>query len=153
MKRVDIISDTHGRLTKELLHAIEGADLVIHAGDITSTRDWEELKSRTRAIQGVLGNNDHYCNYGPELTDLNEFVYEGVRFGVAHYRQDLPVERCDVGVCGHTHRPEIVRSGDCLIINPGSPTCPRGREGPTMARLFVADGRVITCKIVELKRS
>ena len=150
MKRVDIISDTHGRLSKELMKAIKGADLVVHAGDFTSPRDYETLKASTKAFQAVLGNNDHYYDYGDELDDLNEFEYEGLRFSVAHYRQDLPIERSDVAICGHTHRPEIVRSGSCIIINPGSTTYPRSSRGPTIARLFVDDGHVIMVKIIDL---
>lgn len=153
MKRVDIISDTHGHLSKELLHAIEGADLVVHAGDFTSVRDVETLKGCTKAFEAVLGNNDHYYDYGPDLQDLDEFVFEGLRFSVAHYCQDLPIERSDVAICGHTHRPEIKRVEGCLIINPGSTTYPRDPRGPTMARLFVDGGRVIMVKIVELRPS
>lgn len=153
MKRIDIISDTHGRLSKELLHAIQGADLVVHAGDFTSERDVETLKGCTKAFEAVLGNNDRYYEYGPELQELNEFVYEGLRFSVAHYRQDLPIERSDVAICGHTHRPDIIRTKSCLIINPGSPTYSRDPRGPTMARLFVDEGRVIMVKIVELRPS
>ena len=148
--RVDIISDTHGRLSPELMRAIKGADLVIHAGDLTSERNWRELKGATKRIEGVLGNNDYYYDYGPELQKLNVFTYEGLRFSVTHYREDLPLATSDVGVCGHTHRPVIERKGRCLIINPGSPTYPRSMRGPTIARIYVEAGTVISAKIIDL---
>lgn len=148
-RRIDIISDTHGRLSPELMDAIAGAGLIIHAGDITSEEDWEELK-RVAPIRAVLGNNDYYYDYGPEVGRVNRFDAEGLSFAVAHYREDLPVGSVDVAVCGHTHRPKITNVGSHLVINPGSPTYPRSSRGATMARLFVQDGVVLSAEIVEL---
>ena len=137
-KRIDIISDTHGYLSDELLAALEGADLIIHAGDMTSEADWDHLNT-IAPIKAVLGNNDFYRDYGPGVPALNTFTYEGLSFAVTHYREELPVGTVDVAICGHTHRPKIVQLGKCLVINPGSPTYPRSARGNTMARLFVAD--------------
>ena len=124
MKRIDIISDTHGRLSHSLLASLEGADLIIHAGDITSEADWEMLQT-IAPIRAVLGNNDtYYYKYEPALKRLNTFEYEGLTFAVSHYREDLPVGAIDVGVCGHTHRARIAEQGRCLVINPGSATKP-----------------------------
>ena len=80
MKRIDIISDTHGRLSHSLLASLEGADLIIHAGDITSEADWEMLQT-IAPIRAVLGNNDtYYYKYEPALKRLNTFEYEGLTF-------------------------------------------------------------------------
>ena len=38
--RYDIISDTHGHLSSELLRELEGADLILHAGDCCSVDDY-----------------------------------------------------------------------------------------------------------------
>ena len=54
-KRIDIISDTHGHLSDALLGALEGADLIIHAGDITSEADYHELAT-IAPLRAVLGN-------------------------------------------------------------------------------------------------
>ena len=82
-KRIDIVSDTHGRLSARLVQELEGADLIVHAGDITSENDWAHLLA-IAPIKAVLGNNDFYGDYGPEVARLNQFTYEGLRFGVAH---------------------------------------------------------------------
>lgn len=148
-KRVDIISDTHGLLSPELLAELEGADLIIHAGDITSEADWEHLRT-IAPIKAVLGNNDHYYDYGPEVVPLNRFSFEGLEFAVAHYREDLPVGSVDVAVCGHTHRARVVELGRCTVINPGSASYPRGMRGPTIARLMVADGAIRLLELVDL---
>lgn len=149
LKRIDIISDTHGRLSDELLEQLEGADLIIHAGDITSVSDWEHLVT-IAPIKAVLGNNDYRYDYGREVDQLNLFTYSGLKFAVAHYREDLPVGSVDVAVCGHTHRPKVYEAGSCLVINPGSASFPRGVRGPTMARLMVGDGYISSLKILDL---
>lgn len=149
-KRIDIISDTHGYLSPALLNQLEGADLIIHAGDITSETDWEHLCA-LGPIRGVLGNNDYYRSYGPDVERLARFTYEGLRFAVAHYREDLPLDEADVAICGHTHRSRVAEEGSCLVINPGSTTYPRGSRGATMARMMVADGRVLSIEIIDLQ--
>ena len=149
-KRVDIVSDTHGCLSPELMEAIDGCDLLIHAGDITSEEDFAELQASVPQIRAVLGNNDGYYDYGKDVGKLNIFVYEGLRFSVAHYREDLPVGSSDVAVCGHTHRAKMVELGNCLVINPGSASYPRGMRGPTIARLYVEAGKVLSAEIIDL---
>lgn len=149
-KRVNIISDTHGYLSPELMAAIDGCDLLVHAGDITSESDWAELCASVPTIKAVLGNNDYYRDYGPEVDRLNIFVYEGLRFSVAHYREDLPVHSSDVAVCGHTHRAKMERVGGCLVINPGSASYPRGMRGATIAQLMVENGVILSAEILDL---
>lgn len=149
-KRVDIISDTHGRLSPELLSELEGADLIIHAGDITSEEDYFTLCA-IAPMKAVEGNNDYFYNYGPDVKPRARFEYEGLNFAVAHYREDLPMgSTVDVAVCGHTHRPTILQMGSCLLINPGSPTYPRTSRGATMARIYVSRGEVLSEEIIEL---
>ena len=149
-RRVDIVSDTHGYLAPELLRAIDGCDLLIHAGDITSESNFAELEVSVPALRAVLGNNDGYFDYGPDVRRVIEFTFEGLRFSVAHYAEELPLDRSDVAVCGHTHRPRIERAGGCLVVNPGSASLPRGRREASIARLMVQDGRVLSSQIIDL---
>lgn len=150
ISRIDIVSDTHGRLAPELLAAIEGCDLLIHAGDITSEDDWATLEVCVPQIRAVLGNNDWYYNYGPEVDRVNTFEFEGLRWSVAHYRADLPLASSDIAVCGHTHRACIEQAGPCVVINPGSAAYPRGMRGPTIARVMVEDGCLLSAEIIDL---
>ena len=129
MKRVDIISDTHGYLSVPLLAALEALGI---------------------PLKGVLGNNDRYYDYGSEVDVLSTFEFEGLVFAVSHYREDLPRHGADVCVCGHTHRPVIEHARRSLMVNPGSTTYPRGGGGPTMARLMVEDGAIASAEIVHL---
>lgn len=152
VKRIDVISDTHGRLSHELMEELDGCDLIIHAGDITSENDFYTLKT-IAPLKICLGNNDWSGQYGPEVTRITRFDYEGLNFMVTHYHEKLIGERFDVGIYGHTHVPEIetLNSG-AITMNPGSPTFPRSEKGRTMGRILVEDGVVLSTEIIRLSK-
>ena len=150
-KRIDVLSDTHGRLSAEVLKQLDGVDLIVHAGDITSEEDFVTLGALA-PLRLCLGNNDWAGEYGPEVTRMARFEYEGLRFCVTHYQERLADERFDVGVFGHTHVPVCERRANgVLLMNPGSPTFPRSASGPTMGRIVVSEGEIISAEIVPLK--
>lgn len=147
--RIDIVSDTHGRLSSKLRAALAGCDVLVHAGDITSEEDWFELQQAAPEVHAVLGNNDFYYDYEPALEHTASFVCDGVSFGVAHYREEVP-RGAQVSVCGHTHRAVVEWRGDSVLVNPGSASCPRGLRGPTIARIMIDAGKVLSAEIVDL---
>jgi putative phosphoesterase len=54
---VGLISDTHGLLRPEALAALEGSDLIIHAGDIGNPTIIEQLRA-VAPVVAVRGNID-----------------------------------------------------------------------------------------------
>lgn len=60
--RIIVVSDTHSMqgedLPKEFLRACAGADLVLHAGDITSDAILDTIKKINPALVAVCGNMD-----------------------------------------------------------------------------------------------
>ncbi len=150
LTRYDIVSDTHGYLSPELLAELAGADVIVHAGDICSGADYRTLQ-KIAPVQMCLGNNDWAHEYGPEVKARKVFFSSGLRWQVVHYRQHLNLLKCDVAICGHTHRPFVERDEwtHTLVMNPGSPTYPR-RSRPSMGRILVDDGKVVEAKIITL---
>ncbi len=148
--RYDIVSDTHGHLSPELLRALEGADVIVHAGDMCSTSDARCLE-RIAPLKLCKGNNDWGYDYGPFVRNVAHFFSSGLRWQVCHYRERLDLEVCDVAICGHTHRPLLERDArtGVLVMNPGSPSLPRG-GGPTMGRIVAKDGELLSAEIIEL---
>jgi putative phosphoesterase len=157
--RILIVSDSHGEA--HLLHRIverEQADHVIHCGDFCTDR--EQLPQVSLTV--VRGN----CDWEPVS---EEEVWEGDnwRFFVVHGHRHqvktslLPVryraeEQGAIIACfGHSHYPLCERSGNVLLINPGSIVQPRGFPFPTYAVLkvesknqarvsyFTSDGRAL----------
>ena len=147
--RYDIIADTHGYLSPELLAALEGADVIVHAGDCCSETDYWRL-AKIAPIYMCKGNNDAFYKYGTGVERMVSFYRTGLRWQINHYRERLDTKVADVCVCGHTHRARLERTpSGVIVMNPGSPTYPRG-GGPTMGRIVCVEGIVLDAKIVDL---
>ena len=148
--RYDIISDTHNYLSAALLKQLEGADVIVHAGDICSPSDFRTLWS-IAPLKICLGNNDFGYDYGPDVKRVCAFNSEGLRWQVNHYKERLKLADCDIAICGHTHRPSVEYDRDgVLVMNPGSPTYPRGMGGPSMGRIIVEDGVILSAKVFRI---
>lgn len=148
--RYDIVSDTHGYLSQQLLDALSGADMILHAGDMCSDSDLRTLED-IAPVRMCLGNNDYGYSYGPSVRNLTRVFSDGLRWEICHYRDRLDLETCDIAICGHTHRPYVerdVRTG-VLVMNPGSPTYPRA-GGPTIGRIVCEDGKLLSARIIKL---
>ncbi len=124
MKRILIISDTHGLLREEILEQLDRADAVIHAGDIGGQAIVDTLGAG-RPCRIVRGNNDKEWAEGMPLSLT--FTIEGVRFFLVHDKKDVPAGLADVDVVvyGHSHRYSREEKDGVLWLNPGS--CGRRR--------------------------
>lgn len=151
--RYDIVSDTHGFLSPELLEALGGADVIVHAGDICSPSDLLTLEA-IAPVRLCLGNNDYASDYGPSVRARVIFFGSGLKWQVCHYRQHLNLPMSDIAICGHTHTPFVERDEwtGTLVMNPGSPTYPR-RSKPSMGRIVCDDetGKVVSAEIITLE--
>jgi uncharacterized protein len=136
---IGLISDTHGRLRPEAVHALQEADLILHAGDVGGTSVLEGLR-RIAPVQAVCGNVDAPDGTLPSSID-GEF--DGVRVHVSHgHELGAPTAArlaarydADVIIFGHTHRPLIEQAGQSLVINPGAAGPARFRLEPSVALL------------------
>ena len=148
--RIDVISDTHGNLSEELIDELKGADLILHAGDVCSAEDLAELRS-IAPVKACLGNNDFPGSLGNDVGRISNFIWEGLRFQICHYEERLVMGSADVYICGHTHRPRVIEPYQgAILMNPGSPTYPRSIMGPTIGRIYVRDGQIQDASIIEL---
>ena len=149
-KRFDIVADTHGYLSPALLKELEGADAIVHAGDICSPSDFRTLCD-IAPLHLCLGNNDWAYDYGPDVKRAVTFYGSGLLWEINHYREKLRLaDGVAVGVCGHTHKPFIDNVGSTIVMNPGSPTFPRSHLGPTMGRIICDEGTILAAEIIQL---
>ncbi len=149
---VGIISDTHGLLRSEAVDALQGADFIIHAGDIGKQSIMDELNNIAPVV-AVRGNMDKEiwaCKLKrTEIVEKNRTL-----FCVIHDigRLDLDPAEADIKVVisGHSHRPAIGRHKGVLYINPGS-AGPRRSDLPVSVALLQVKGNVLDAEIVQLK--
>lgn len=136
-KLIGLISDTHGLLRPEGLRALEGSDLIIHAGDVGNPEILKTLKALA-PVFAVRGNVDTepWANALPE-TEVVEV--DAVTIFVLHDVHALDLDPAAAGfqivVSGHSHKPGRTERDGVLFINPGS-AGPRRFDLPvTVARL------------------
>ena len=153
---IAVISDTHlprgaRRLPDACVEWIEAADLLLHAGDLSTLDTLRELEAIGPPVAAVHGNVDT-----AELRGLlpAERVVEagGARVAMLHDAGERGGrlerlrrrfgDRADAVVFGHSHLPLHEEDSDFQIFNPGSPTDRRRSPGHTMGLARVDDGRV-----------
>ena len=163
--RLLLLADTHvplraRRLPDAVWHAVDSADLVVHAGDWVVPTLLDELQERAARLVGVFGNND-----GPELRSrLPEVAYatiEGVRFGVVHEtgpargreaRMRALYPDLDLLVFGHSHIPWDTTTAGLRLLNPGSPTDRRRQPHCTFMTLTAQHGELRDIVLHRLER-
>ena len=160
-----VLADTHivpgrkRRLPDAVYETLDGADAILHAGDIVTADLVHELGGFA-PVHAVLGNNDDGELAGM-LPETLEVEIEGVRIGMIHdsgasggrprrMRKRFP--DCDVVVYGHSHIPFCDQGvGGQLLFNPGSPTDKRRQPYATYGILEIAGGRVRRAEIIPLE--
>ena len=151
---IGLISDTHGLVRPDVFDALEGVELILHAGDV-GEGVLEELSS-IAPIEAVYGNTDPTDD--PRLRQFIERMIGGLRVHVSHgHELGSPTpERlsakydADVIVYGHTHQQKVVQSNGRLVVNPGAAGARRFKLLPSVGVLTIAD-RVASIRIIELR--
>jgi putative phosphoesterase len=156
---VVVLSDSH--LTKgldgvgdQVLDALARADVVLHAGDITSRRALAELEAIAETY-AVLGNNDR--DLKGLLPESRLLHLGGVQIAMVHdsgpragrpRRLHRRFPDADVVVFGHSHAPvDEAGEHEQLLFNPGSPTQRRSQPHRSFGRLRLGGGQVLSRQI------
>lgn len=151
--RIGIISDTHGLLRPEAERALQGVNLIIHAGDVGDPQILSDLKG-IAPVFVVRGNVDT-APWAQELPSTTVVEADGASFYVLHNLQELDL-RPDAGgfqfvISGHTHQPEQSERHGVIYINPGSAGPRRFHLPVTLARMNLRQ-RPWKAEFVELVR-
>ena len=151
MRRIGLISDTHGLLRPEAVEFLRGCDFIIHGGDIGNAAILEELAALA-PVTAVRGNNDR-GSWADSLGESAQLQVGEIRVHVIHdlARLDIDPQAAGVSVvvAGHSHLPSVKERGGVFYVNPGS-------AGPRRFRLPIAvgelrvDGGQVTARTVEL---
>lgn len=137
VRRIGLISDTHGLLRKEAVEALRGSELIIHAGDVGKEEILEELRKIAPVI-AVRGNVDK-GSWGQALPETAVAEAGAVLIYVLHDVNALDLNPAAAGfhivVSGHSHNPGKTGRNGVLYINPGSAGPRRFQLPVTLARL------------------
>ena len=143
MTLVGIISDTHGLLRPQALAALNGSDLILHAGDIGSPVILDRLRD-IAPVTAVRGNVD--AQWALQLPLTQSIIVAGRVLYMIHDRSQLALHPAPDGVAavvfGHSHRALTETRDGVLYLNPGSAGPRRFRLPVTLARLRIAAARI-----------
>jgi putative phosphoesterase len=153
MLRIGLISDTHGLLRPEALLFLRGCQHIVHAGDIGSDTVLTALRE-IAPVTAVRGNNDT-GEWASGLRETQTLRLEGVTVFVLHDLKDRsahpPCSDARILVCGHSHKPQIVRDpSGLMIINPGSAGPRRFKLPVSAAELTIRDDLSLVPRLVDL---
>ena len=163
MKKILLISDTHGYIDDRIIQYAKQSDETWHAGDIGELKVTDELKKVTtvRAVHGNIDNNKIRAEYPENL----RFQIEEMKIWITHIggypnkynkriRQEINTNPPDVFICGHSHILKVINDKklNVLHINPGA----IGKHGfhhvRTMIRFEIMKSKIQNLEVIEFKR-
>ncbi|SEN59383.1 hypothetical protein SAMN05192533_115130 [Mesobacillus persicus] len=140
--KIVVVSDTHipkraKQFPQTLIHDLEYADLIIHAGDWQTLEVFHDLCQYGRVV-GVTGNVDS-PELGKRLNSREIVQAEGMRIGVVHGHgtgkttekramSAFVGDRVDCIIFGHSHIPVLKNNSGIVLFNPGSATDKRRQK-------------------------
>lgn len=161
MKRIGLISDTHGYLDDQILRLLSEVDEIWHAGDIGDVSVTDRL-AEIKPLRAVYGNIDGEKLRAQFPLDLR-FTVENADIWITHIagypgrynqrvRAILKSNPPDLLVCGHSHILKVMPDSkhQMLHMNPGA----AGRHGfhhvRTMLRFSIEKGQFKDLEAIEL---
>lgn len=161
MKRIGLLSDTHGYLDKGIQKHFSNCDEIWHAGDIGSLEVSDTL-ANWKPFRAVWGNID-----GGKLRVIHPenqiFELEGVKVLITHIggypgkyvprvRELIEKEKPKLYICGHSHILKVMfdKKYNVLHMNPGAAGISGFHQVKTMLRFVLDKGEIKDLEVIEL---
>jgi uncharacterized protein len=161
MKRIGLLSDTHGYLDERILFFLGECDEIWHAGDIgniETARILAELKP-FKAVYGNIDGNDLRAIYPKH----QRFTCEDVDVWITHVggaRKHYPSEILGefkikppkLFICGHSHILKVIYDDKfgMLSINPGAAGIQGFHQVRTLVRFTIESDKTKDLEVIEL---
>ena len=163
MKKILLISDTHGYIDEKIVKYANKVDEIWHAGDIGDISVSDKLK-KIKPLRGVYGNIDDQ-KIRAEFPLHNKFICEKVNVWITHIGgypkrynpkilEELKSNPPDLFICGHSHILKVINDKELelLHINPGA----IGKHGlhsvRTMIQFEINGKKIENLSVIEFKR-
>ena len=163
MKKILLLSDTHGYIDDQILKFVKQADEVWHAGDIGNLEVTDTINKLKplRAVYGNIDNKDARLQFPLD----NKFRVEDVTVWMTHIggypnrynsriKDELKNIKPKIFISGHSHilKVQYDKKLGLLHLNPGA----AGKHGfhkiRTMLRFDLESGEIKNMEIIELAK-
>jgi len=163
LKKILLLSDTHGFINDQILKFVKLADEVWHAGDIGDIKVTDTIKN-LKPLRAVFGNIDN-SEIRVEFPLNNRFSIEGVNVWITHIggypnrynasvKEEIHKNPPDVFICGHSHILKVMpdKKLNLLHLNPGAAGKYGLHQVRTMLRFEINNSNVENLEIIELEK-
>ncbi len=164
MKKIGLISDTHGYIHPRLFDFFKDTDQIWHAGDIGDIETLDKLK-RFKPLIAVYGNIDNQ-KIRLETKEFQIFSCEEVKVFMTHIGgypkhyakgiKNLLIEhQPQLFISGHSHILKVINDTDLKLLhmNPGSAGKSGFHKHITMMRFQIDGNQIKDLEIFEVKRA
>ena len=162
MKKIGLLSDTHGYLDPAVFKYFDKCDEIWHAGDFGNLAIADELLA-FKPFRGVYGNID-----GAEVRTVYpenlRFNCEEVDVWMTHIggypdryspkvKSEIYNNPPKLFICGHSHIVKIIydKKINCLHVNPGAAGKHGWHKVRTLVRFSIDGNRIENMELIELK--
>lgn len=163
MKKILLLSDTHGFIDNKILKYVYDADEVWHAGDIGDLNVTDTIKKvkPLRAVYGNIDGNQARLEFPEDLY----FECEGLIVLITHIagypgkfnariRDLLNKNPPNLMICGHSHilKVQFDSKYNMLFMNPGAAGIHGFHQVRTMLRFQVNDAKIDCLEVIEFSK-
>lgn len=163
MKRIGLLSDTHGWLNPAVFEFFKDCDEIWHVGDIGST-DVADSLSAFKPLRAVYGNIDDQ-KIRLMFPKINIFTVENVKVMMTHIggypgryepgiKELIIKEKPNIFISGHSHILKVMNDHELhlLHINPGAAGNSGFHKVITMLRFQIDGSEIKNMELYEKKR-
>ena len=163
MKKILLLSDTHGYIDEQIMKFVRQADEVWHAGDIGHLKVTDRIKEvkPLRCVYGNIDGKDARADF--KLDEV--FDCEGMTVYITHIggypkrynqrvRAQLQQIKPQLYICGHSHILKVQYDNDLdlLHLNPGAAGKVGFHKIRTMLRFEIDQDKIKNLEVIELAK-
>jgi len=160
MKKIGLISDTHGYLDDAVFKHFDACDEIWHAGDFGA--DVADKLAAFKPLKGVYGNIDE-ATIRAEFPEHLRFTCENVDVWMTHIggypgryaaniKSEIYTNPPKLFITGHSHILKVMFDPkiQCLHINPGAAGKSGWHKIKTLVRFVISEEKIHTLEVIEM---
>jgi len=163
LKRILLLSDTHGYIDEDILKYVRTVDEVWHAGDIGDLSVTDAIE-KLKPLKAVYGNIDG-AKVRSHFPEHQRFLCEKVDVWITHIggypnrydrrvRDAIQANPPKLFICGHSHILKVMNDKKLhlLHMNPGAIGKNGFHKARTMLRFEINAEKIQNLEVIEFKR-